>query len=94
MSDSLLKYLQLFYSSMRFPIQVLNKDGKIIYVNELFSIQWGYSLSELREYSAYKDSELEKKGMQKIIKEVFEQKKYSSIKIVLKSRFFSKAFFL
>jgi signal transduction histidine kinase len=79
MSDSLLKYLQLFYSSLRYPIQVLNKDGKIIYVNELFTIQWGYSLSELREYSAFKDRELGKNGVQKIIKEVFEQKKYSSI---------------
>ncbi len=79
MSDSLIKYLQLFYSSMRFPIQVLNKDGKIIFVNELFISQWGYSLSELREYSAFRDRELEKKGVQKIIKEVFEQKKYSSI---------------
>ena len=64
---------------MGFPIQVLNKDGKIIYVNELFTVQWGYSLSELREYSALRDRELEKKGVQKIIKEVFEQKKYSSI---------------
>jgi signal transduction histidine kinase len=58
---------------------VLNKDGKIIYVNELFTIQWGYSLSELREYSAFRDRELGKNGVQKIIKEVFEQKKYSSI---------------
>ena len=64
---------------MRFPIQVLNKDGKIIFVNELFISQWGYSLSELREYSAFRDRELEKKGVQKIIKEVIEQKKYSSI---------------
>jgi len=79
MSDSLIKYLQLFYSSMRFPIQVLNKDGKIIFVNELFISQWGYSLSELREYSAFRDKELEKNGVQKIIKEVIEQKKYSSI---------------
>jgi signal transduction histidine kinase len=79
MSDSLIKYLQLFYSSMRFPIQVLNKDGKIIFINELFISQWGYSLSELREYSAFRDRELEKKGVQKIIKEVIEQKKYSSI---------------
>ena len=79
MPDSLIKYLQLFYSSLRFPIQVLNKDGKIIFVNELFISQWGYSLSELREYSAFRDRELEKKGVQKIIKEVIEQKKYSSI---------------
>jgi signal transduction histidine kinase/CheY-like chemotaxis protein len=79
MSDSLLKYLQLFYSSMRFPIQVLNKDGKIIYVNELFTVQWGYSLLELREYSVYKDRELEKTGVQKIIKEVFKQRKNSSV---------------
>ena len=79
MSDSLLKYLQLFYSPIGFPIQVLNKDGKIIYVNELFTVQWGYSLSELKEYSAFRDRELEKKGVQKIIKKVFEQKKYLSI---------------
>ncbi len=79
MSDSLIIYLQLFYSSLRFPIQVLDKDGRIVFVNELFTSQWGYSLSELREYSAFRDRELEKRGMQKTIKEVFEQKKYSSI---------------
>lgn len=78
MSDSLIKYLELFYSSLRFPLQVLNKDGKIIYVNELFTIQWGYSLSELREYSVFSDRELEKSGAQKIIQNVFENKKYSS----------------
>jgi len=65
MSDSLLKYLQLFYSSMDFPIQVLNKDGKIIYVNEMFTNQWGYSLTELSEYSVFRDRELEKNGVQK-----------------------------
>jgi len=79
MSDSLLKYLQIFYSSMDFPIQVLNKDGEIIYVNEMFTNQWGYSLTELSEYSVFRDRELEKNGVQKIIKEIFEQKKYSSI---------------
>ena len=79
MSDSLFKYLQLFYSSVRFPIQVINKDGKIVYINELFTVQWGYSLSELSEYSVFKDRELGKMGVQKIIKEVIEQKNYSSI---------------
>jgi PAS domain S-box-containing protein len=79
MSDSLIIYLQLFYSSLRFPIQVLDKDGRIVFVNELFTNQWGYSLSELREYSAFRDRELEKRGLQKTIRKVLEQKKYSSI---------------
>ena len=44
------------YDSISFPIQVVNKEGYIVYVNELFTIQWGYSLSEIKEYNIFQDN--------------------------------------
>jgi signal transduction histidine kinase len=78
MSDSLLKYFRLLYDSIRFPIQVVNKEGYIVYVNELFTIQWGFTLSEIKEYNLFQDSELARKGIQQLIKDAFNNGKYSS----------------
>ena len=66
------------YDSIRFPIQVVNKEGYVVYVNELFTIQWGYSLSEIKEYNIFQDNELVKKGAVQLIKEAFENQKYSA----------------
>jgi len=78
MSDTLLKYFRLLYDSIRFPIQVVNREGYIVYVNELFAIQWGFTLSEIKEYNLFRDRELAKKGIQELIKEAFDKGKYSS----------------
>ncbi len=79
MSDSLHKYLELFYSSVLFPVQVLNSNGVIIYVNEVYTIQWGYSLSELKEYSVFKDKELDRRGIVNNIKDTLTSNKSTTI---------------
>ena len=66
------------YDSIRFPVQVVNKEGYIIYVNESFTIQWGYTLSEIKEYNIFEDNELAGKGGAQLIKEVFENQKHST----------------
>jgi signal transduction histidine kinase/CheY-like chemotaxis protein len=66
------------YDSIRFPIQVVNKEGYVVYVNELFTIQWGYSLSEIKEYNIFQDNELAKKGAVQLIKEAIEKQNYST----------------
>ena len=78
MSESLLKYFRLMYDSIRFPIQVVNKEGYVVYVNELFTIQWGYTLSEIKEYNIFQDNELTRKGAQQLIKDAFEKQKYAT----------------
>ena len=66
------------YDSIRFPIQVVNKEGYVVYVNELFTIQWGYTLSEIKEYNIFQDNELARKGAQQLIKDAFEKQKYAT----------------
>ncbi len=78
MSESLLKYFHLMYDSIRFPIQVVNKGGYVVYVNELFTIQWRYTLSEIKEYNIFQDNELARKGAQQLIKDAFEKQKYAT----------------
>ena len=43
------------YNSIRFPIQVVNKEGYVVYVNELFTDQWRHTLSEIKEYNIFID---------------------------------------
>ncbi len=78
MNETIIKYLKSFYDFIKYPIQVVNKEGHIVYVNEMFSIQWGYSIDELKEYSVFKDAELKRNGVQQAIKEAFENGKYTS----------------
>jgi PAS domain S-box-containing protein len=78
MAESRLKYFSLLYDSIRFPIQVVNKEGYVLYVNESFTIQWGYSLSEIKEYNILQDNELAGNGALQLIKEAFEKQKHSS----------------
>ncbi|MFB3056667.1 MAG: ATP-binding protein [Ignavibacteriaceae bacterium] len=78
MSESLLKYFRLMYDSIRFPIRVVNKRGHVVYVNELFTIQWGYTLSEIKEYNIFQDNELVRKGVRQLINDAFEKQKYST----------------
>ena len=74
MTDSLIKYFRLLYDRLPFPIQVINEEGKITYVNEEFTSQWGYNLSELNEYTIYNDSELKKNGVLNLILKTFTRK--------------------
>ena len=79
MTDSILKYFQVLYDQIRFPIQVVNSDGNVVYVNEEFTLQWGYTLTELREYNVFTDSELGRNGVQDLIRETLDERKYSTV---------------
>ena len=78
MNISLLKYFKLLYDPVRFPIEVINTEGKIIYVNDSFTEQWGYNLSEMKEYNIFEDNELTRKGVQQLIKDALNSNKYST----------------
>jgi len=79
MTDSIIKYFHVLYDQIRFPIEVVNVDGNVVYVNEVFTIQWGYTFSELKEYNVFSDSELGRNGVQDLIKETLDNKKYSTV---------------
>lgn len=74
-----LKYVSLMYDKVRFPVQVVEQSGKIVYTNEAFTILWGYHLDELAEYSLFNDIVLkENKSVEKIM-EVLNGKTYTAI---------------
>ncbi|MCH7772334.1 MAG: PAS domain S-box protein, partial [Bacteroidetes bacterium] len=79
MSESLLKYFRLLYDSIRFPIQVINTEGYVIYANELFTSQWGYTLSEIKEYNVFNDNELARREIKHLIQDALEKQKYSTV---------------
>ena len=79
MKDSLLKYFQQLYNPIHFPIEVIDEQGKVVFINEAFSFQWGYDLSELNEYSIFNDSELKKNNVIEIIRSVLKEKKSKTI---------------
>jgi signal transduction histidine kinase/CheY-like chemotaxis protein len=56
----------------------VNKEGYVVYVNELFTLQWGFTLSEIKEYNILQDNELARRGVQQIIIDAFEKQKYST----------------
>jgi PAS domain-containing protein len=41
-----IKYVSLMYDKVRFPVQVVEQTGKIVYINEAFTVLWGYHLDE------------------------------------------------
>lgn len=74
-----LKYVSLMYDKVRFPVQVVEQSGKIIYLNEAFTILWGYHLTELSEYSLFNDNVLkENKVIDKVL-EVLNGKSYTTV---------------
>ena len=74
-----LKYVSLMYDKVRFPVQVIEQSGKIIYLNEAFTILWGYHLTELSEYSLFNDNVLrENKVLDKVL-EVLNGKSYTTV---------------
>lgn len=76
MNDTIKKYFDSSYGRVRFPVQVIDKNGKVIFINEAFTLQWGFDLAELEEYNLLKDSYLRESGASQLIKETFEDDKY------------------
>ena len=79
MPVNVLKYFNLLYDPIHLPIEVINKEGKIVYVNPAFIYQWDYSFSELKEYSVFNDSEIKNNKIIESINYVFETKTSVSI---------------
>ena len=79
MSDNILKYFKLFYDNFRLPLQVIDEKGFVFYTNEMFTIQWGYNITELAEYNIYRDVELKRNGVLETIREVMEKDIYTNI---------------
>lgn len=69
----------MLYDQIPFPIQIINFEGKIVYVNHAFTFQWGFNISELNEYSIFNDSVLKESGAHKAILETFEKGGYRFI---------------
>jgi len=79
MSDTIDKYFKLLYDSLRFPVQIIDEKGYIVYINNEFIVQWGYSMTELQEYVIFKDPELRRNGIIQSITDTLENKTYASI---------------
>ncbi len=76
MTELIFRYFKLLYDSIPFPIEVINEEGKIVYINPSFSMQWGYNLSELNEYKIFNDSELKRSGAHSAILKTFENRDF------------------
>lgn len=79
MTESLVKYFRLLFDQIPYSVQVVNEEGKIVFVNQAFTFQWGYNISELTEYSVFNDSELRQNGVQSDIRKCFETRGYRFI---------------
>jgi PAS domain S-box-containing protein len=79
MNPSTEKYLSKAYDLLPFPINVIDENGNIVYVNQAFRVQWGFGLSELKEYSVFEDSELIRLGILTVIKQVFQNKNFAVV---------------
>lgn len=79
MLGELIKYFELLYNNLRHSVQVIDDEGKIVYVNDAFTLLWGYNLDELTEYSIYNDQLLKDNGTIELIKEVVNGKTYNAI---------------
>jgi PAS domain S-box-containing protein len=74
MSEAI-QFLDKFYSLLHFPVEVIDSEGRIIYVNPAFTLVWGYSLQELEDYNIFKDAEIRQSGNTALLKEIFTTKK-------------------
>jgi len=70
-----LKYFELCYNLLPFPVEVFDENGFVVYINGAFSKRWGFSLNELSGYSYVTDNELQKREIVQKISSVFQKKK-------------------
>ena len=79
MPKNSLKYIKLLYDPIHIPIEIINEEGKIVYVNPAFIYQWDYNFAELKEYSVFNDPEIKNSKVLENIKYVFKDKTNISI---------------
>ena len=81
-----LKYFELCYEPLPFPVEVFDENGFVVYINSVFAKRWGYSLTELSGYSYATDKELQKRDIVKKISSVFQKKKTIQIQNYVDTR--------
>lgn len=81
-----LKYFEICYEPLLFPVEVFDENGFVVYINSAFSKRWGYTLNELSGYSYATDKELLKKDIVKKISSVFQKKKTIQIQDYIDTR--------
>ena len=79
MPNNSLKYLKLLYDPIHIPIEIINEEGKIVYVNPAFIYQWDYNFAELKEYSVFNDPEIKNSKVLENINYVFKNKTNISV---------------
>ena len=72
MSSSNIKYFELCYELLEFPVEIFDEKGFIVFVNNAFSKKWGYNLSELSGYSYHTDNELLRRDITQQINQVLQ----------------------
>jgi signal transduction histidine kinase len=75
MNEELIKYLDILYGQINVAVQVLDKSGKVIYINPEFTIVWDYNLDELKEYNIFSDAELKNSKALEIVNQALRDKK-------------------
>jgi len=70
-----IKYFDLCYEPLPFPVEAFDEKGFVVYVNTAFTKRWGYSLTELSGYSYVTDKELQKREIVQKISTVLQKKK-------------------
>jgi signal transduction histidine kinase len=75
MNEELIKYLNILYGQINAAVQVLNKSGKVVYINPQFTIMWDYNLDELKEYNIFSDAELRNSKSLEIVNQALRDKR-------------------
>jgi PAS domain S-box-containing protein len=86
MDSSNLKYFELCYELLPFPVEVFDEKGFVVYINTAFSKRWGYSLNELSGYSYATDNELIRRNIAQKINDVLQNNKTTQLKNYIDSR--------
>jgi signal transduction histidine kinase/CheY-like chemotaxis protein len=74
MQDSYIQSFHLLYGSLPYAIQIISKDGSVVYVNPAFTFMWGFNIDELKEYNLFDDPELKKINISARIGDVLKYK--------------------
>jgi len=72
MNPETIKYFEICYELLPFPVEVFDEKGFVVYVNSAFSQRWGYDISELNGYSYNEDDELIKRNIAEKINDVLQ----------------------
>ncbi|MGB5528767.1 MAG: ATP-binding protein [Ignavibacteriaceae bacterium] len=86
MSQDNLKYFELCYDPLPFPVEVFDEKGFVVYVNATFSQRWGYTMNELNGYSFNSDNELLRRNIAQKINDVLQTNNSIQLKDYIDSR--------